>query len=102
MPALVPVKVRHSSLIVSPIHPDRMDGESKKAIILTNRFIKFTRGWPRYAIFLKIGFYLCPMAGIYFHIHFIKQAYHYLNFHFSNYLKYRGEILTAMEKVNSL
>src|SRR5690606_33875881 len=102
MPALVPVKVRHSSLIVSPIHPDRMDGESKKAIILTNRFIKFTRGWPRYAIFLKIGFYLCPMAGIYFHIPFCKQACHYCDFHFSTSLKYRGEMLAAMEKEISL
>lgn len=53
---------------------------------------------PIYGIFLKIGFYLCRMAGIYFHIPFCKQACHYCDFHFSTSLKYRKEMLSAMEK----
>jgi len=42
------------------------------------------------------------MAGIYFHIPFCKQACHYCDFHFSTSLKYRGEMLAAMEKEISL
>src|SRR5690606_31528085 len=43
-------------------------------------------------------FYLCVMAGIYFHIPFCKQACHYCDFHFSTSLTYRAEMLVAMEK----
>jgi len=42
------------------------------------------------------------MAGIYFHIPFCKQACHYCDFHFSTSLKYRKEMLDAMEKEISL
>lgn len=42
------------------------------------------------------------MAGIYFHIPFCKQACHYCDFHFSTSLKYREEMLAAMEKEISL
>ncbi len=38
------------------------------------------------------------MGAIYFHIPFCKQACHYCNFHFSTSLKYREEMLLAMEK----
>lgn len=38
------------------------------------------------------------MAGIYFHIPFCKQACHYCDFHFSTSLKYRDEMLRAMEQ----
>lgn len=42
------------------------------------------------------------MAGIYFHIPFCKQACHYCDFHFSTSLKYRKEMLDAMEEEISL
>jgi len=42
------------------------------------------------------------MSGVYFHIPFCKQACHYCDFHFSTSLKYRGEMLAAMEKEISL
>lgn len=38
------------------------------------------------------------MAGIYFHIPFCKQACHYCDFHFSTSLKYRDEMLVAMQQ----
>lgn len=37
------------------------------------------------------------MAGIYFHIPFCKQACHYCDFHFSTSLKYKKDVLKAME-----
>jgi len=42
------------------------------------------------------------MAGIYFHIPFCKQACHYCDFHFSTSLKYRQEMLAALENEMSL
>ncbi len=42
------------------------------------------------------------MAGIYFHIPFCKQACHYCDFHFSTSLKYREEMLLAMQEEVSL
>ena len=42
------------------------------------------------------------MAGIYFHIPFCKQACHYCDFHFSTSLRYRKEMLVALEKEISL
>jgi oxygen-independent coproporphyrinogen-3 oxidase len=42
--------------------------------------------------------YLCPMAGIYLHIPFCKQACHYCDFHFSTSLKYKDEMLQALLK----
>ncbi len=42
------------------------------------------------------------MAGIYFHVPFCKQACHYCDFHFSTSLKYRKEMLDAMEDEISL
>lgn len=38
------------------------------------------------------------MAGIYFHIPFCKQACHYCDFHFVTSLKYKKDMLRAMEK----
>ena len=38
------------------------------------------------------------MAGLYIHIPFCKQACHYCNFHFSTSLKYRKELLNALEQ----
>ena len=38
------------------------------------------------------------MAGIYFHIPFCKKACHYCDFHFSTSLKYKTQVLQAMEK----
>lgn len=38
------------------------------------------------------------MAGIYFHIPFCKQACHYCDFHFSTSLKYKDEMLQAMQQ----
>lgn len=38
------------------------------------------------------------MAGIYFHIPFCKQACHYCDFHFVTSLKYKEDMLRAMEK----
>ncbi|WP_257657445.1 radical SAM family heme chaperone HemW [Parapedobacter lycopersici] len=38
------------------------------------------------------------MAGIYFHIPFCKQACHYCDFHFSTSLKYRDEMIDAMQR----
>jgi len=42
--------------------------------------------------------YLCGMAGIYIHIPFCKQACHYCDFHFSTSLKYKDELLNALDK----
>lgn len=42
--------------------------------------------------------YLCPMAGIYIHIPFCKQACHYCDFHFSTSFKYKDELLLALLK----
>lgn len=42
--------------------------------------------------------YLCPMAGIYIHIPFCKQACYYCDFHFSTSLKYKDELLLALVK----
>jgi oxygen-independent coproporphyrinogen-3 oxidase len=42
--------------------------------------------------------YLCPMAGIYIHIPFCKQACYYCDFHFSTSLKYKDELLQALVK----
>lgn len=39
-----------------------------------------------------------PMAGIYLHIPFCKQACYYCDFHFSTSLKYRDELLQALVK----
>lgn len=38
------------------------------------------------------------MPGLYLHIPFCKQACHYCNFHFSTSLKYKAELLTAMQQ----
>lgn len=38
------------------------------------------------------------MPGLYLHIPFCKQACHYCNFHFSTSLKYKDELLVAMQK----
>ncbi|HZH54828.1 MAG TPA: coproporphyrinogen III oxidase, partial [Sphingobacteriaceae bacterium] len=38
------------------------------------------------------------MAGIYFHIPFCKQACHYCDFHFVTSLKYKSEMLQAMQQ----
>ncbi|WP_079718128.1 radical SAM family heme chaperone HemW [Parapedobacter luteus] len=38
------------------------------------------------------------MAGIYFHIPFCKRACHYCDFHFSTSLKYKTEMLQAMQR----
>lgn len=38
------------------------------------------------------------MAGIYFHIPFCKQACHYCDFHFSTSLRYRDEVIRAMQR----
>lgn len=38
------------------------------------------------------------MAGIYIHIPFCKQACHYCDFHFSTSLKYKDELLLALDK----
>lgn len=43
-----------------------------------------------------------PMAGIYLHIPFCKQACYYCDFHFSTSLKYKGELLQALIKEISL
>jgi oxygen-independent coproporphyrinogen-3 oxidase len=40
--------------------------------------------------------YLCPMAGIYIHIPFCKQACHYCDFHFSTSPKYKDEMVQAL------
>jgi oxygen-independent coproporphyrinogen-3 oxidase len=37
------------------------------------------------------------MAGIYIHIPFCKQACHYCDFHFSTSLKYKGDMLKAIQ-----
>lgn len=37
-----------------------------------------------------------PMAGIYIHIPFCKQACHYCDFHFSTSLKYKDEMIEAL------
>ena len=37
------------------------------------------------------------MSGLYIHIPFCKQACHYCNFHFSTSLKYRNELLNAIQ-----
>ena len=42
--------------------------------------------------------YFCPMAGIYIHIPFCKQACHYCDFHFSTSLKYKDELLQVLIK----
>lgn len=42
--------------------------------------------------------YICPMAGIYIHIPFCKQACHYCDFHFSTSMKYKNELLAAIKK----
>src|SRR5690606_20764057 len=41
-------------------------------------------------------FFVLPMAGIYLHIPFCKQACHYCDFHFSTSLKYKSEMLEAI------
>jgi len=41
---------------------------------------------------------LKPLAGIYLHIPFCKQACHYCNFHFSTSLKLKNDFLTALLK----
>lgn len=52
-----------------------------------------------FIIFQPYNFpYLCPMAGIYIHIPFCKQACHYCDFHFSTSLKYKDELLQALVK----
>lgn len=38
------------------------------------------------------------MAGIYFHIPFCKQACHYCDFHFSTSLKYKTDMVDALQK----
>ncbi|MGY6561183.1 MAG: radical SAM family heme chaperone HemW [Luteibaculaceae bacterium] len=38
------------------------------------------------------------MAGIYFHIPFCKQACHYCDFHFSTSLRFKTEMLQAMQR----
>ncbi|RYZ18234.1 MAG: radical SAM family heme chaperone HemW [Chitinophagaceae bacterium] len=38
------------------------------------------------------------MAGIYLHIPFCKQACHYCNFHFSTSLRYKPELVTALQQ----
>ncbi len=38
------------------------------------------------------------MAGIYIHIPFCKQACHYCDFHFTTSLKYKEELLSALQK----
>ena len=43
-------------------------------------------------------FYLCPMAGIYIHIPFCKQACYYCDFHFSTSLQYKDDLLDAITK----
>jgi len=42
--------------------------------------------------------YFCPMAGIYIHIPFCKQACHYCDFHFSTSLAYKNDLLSALNK----
>ncbi len=39
-----------------------------------------------------------PMAGIYLHIPFCKQACHYCDFHFSTSLKYKDDLLQSLVK----
>lgn len=39
-----------------------------------------------------------PMAGIYLHIPFCKQACHYCDFHFSTSLQYKSELVEALIK----
>src|SRR5579859_3257278 len=41
---------------------------------------------------------LSPMAGIYIHIPFCKQACHYCDFHFSTSLTYKDELLNALKQ----
>ena len=43
-------------------------------------------------------FIFVPMAGIYIHIPFCRQACHYCDFHFSTSLKNRDELLQALHK----
>lgn len=43
-------------------------------------------------------YYICPMAGIYIHIPFCKQACHYCDFHFVTSLKYGNELVAALVK----
>ena len=38
------------------------------------------------------------LAGIYLHIPFCRQSCHYCNFHFATSLRYKGEIVSAIEK----
>src|SRR5690554_1333225 len=38
------------------------------------------------------------MAGIYIHIPFCKQACHYCDFHFTTSLKYKEELISALQK----
>src|SRR5690554_2811003 len=38
------------------------------------------------------------MAGIYIHVPFCKQACHYCDFHFTTSLKYKEELLSALQK----
>jgi oxygen-independent coproporphyrinogen-3 oxidase len=55
----------------------------------------------RHNAFNKLSGYLCsfaPMAGIYIHIPFCKQACHYCDFHFSTSIKYKDELLQALTK----
>lgn len=42
--------------------------------------------------------YLCPMAGIYIHVPFCKQACYYCDFHFSTSLQYKDEMLGALHR----
>src|SRR6187402_3313758 len=46
--------------------------------------------------------YLCPMAGIYIHIPFCKQACHYCDFHFSTTLTHKTELVEAILKESEL
>ncbi|MFN8242892.1 MAG: radical SAM family heme chaperone HemW [Ferruginibacter sp.] len=43
-----------------------------------------------------------PLAGIYLHIPFCKQACYYCNFHFSTSLQQRGKMMAAMAKEMAL
>jgi oxygen-independent coproporphyrinogen III oxidase len=38
------------------------------------------------------------MAGLYFHIPFCKQACHYCDFHFSTSIKYKDQMISAMQR----
>jgi oxygen-independent coproporphyrinogen III oxidase len=40
---------------------------------------------------------ITTLAGIYLHIPFCRQACHYCNFHFSTSLRYRDEVVAALE-----